>query len=312
MTEFLEGYPFHLAGDPTDPPTPPAPRVLAMARRAAARLESEPVSYAAGSWRMAASLLVYRSEADAANPGRDRTSDGTIGDRRHQALGADSDHNPWLKVAGVGVCRAADLDSDGLDLATAFERGRALAAAGRLPQVTGGGYLIYNGKITSADFSTWRVYTGDNPHVVEGHVSVSRDPARFDRRDPWGIFTDAPAPTPPAPAPTPPTPAPQPRRDLTGRGQALRGAQGNSGPRVGQLQAFLNRYAPAYSHLVVDKVWGPATSRVIAEFAHRSSIGEADGLNIGPKIAGALWRAGFDRSAAQARALRHLAREPRR
>jgi hypothetical protein len=86
---------------------------------------------------------------------------------------------------------------------------------------------------------------------------------------------------------------------------------GNTGPRVGQLQAFLNRYAPAYSHLVVDRAWGPATTAVLAQFAHRSGIPSADGLNIGPKIAAALYAAGFDRTAAQARALAHLRRSPR-
>jgi hypothetical protein len=34
---------------------------------------------------------------------------------------------------------------------------------------------------------------------------------------------------------------------------------------------------------------------VLREFAARSNVAGADGLNIGPKLALALWRAGFER-----------------
>jgi hypothetical protein len=115
---------------------------------------------------------------------------------------------------------------------------------------------------------------------------------------------------PPAPAPAP-TPAARPVADLTGRGASLRGDEGANGLRVAALQGFLNRYAPAYSRLVVDGAWGPATTKVLREFAHRAGIPSADGRNIGPKLAAALYAAGFDRTAAQARALAHVRRTPR-
>jgi hypothetical protein len=115
---------------------------------------------------------------------------------------------------------------------------------------------------------------------------------------------------PPAPAPAP-TPAARPAADLTGRGASLRGDEGANGLRVAALQGFLNRYAPAYSRLVVDGAWGPATTKVLREFAHRAGIPSADGRNIGPKLAAALYAAGFDRTAAQARALAHVRRTPR-
>lgn len=118
----------------------------------------------------------------------------------------------------------------------------------------------------------------------------------------------------PAPPPPAPPPAPGPARpDLTGRGPSLRGEQGAHGPRVGALQEFLRRYAPAYAAgLKADRVWGPATSAALRQFAHRSGIPEADGRNIGPRIAAALYRAGFDRTAAQARVLGHVQRSARR
>jgi hypothetical protein len=114
---------------------------------------------------------------------------------------------------------------------------------------------------------------------------------------------------PPAPAPRPPAPAGWTGPDLTGRGTTLRGDEGNNGPRVAEWQAFLRRYAPAYAgDLAADGWWGPATTAANAQFGRRSGIPSADGRNIGPKLAAAYYRAGFDRPAAQARALAHLRR----
>jgi hypothetical protein len=221
-----------------------------------------------------------------------------IGDARHQAEngphgpGSGSDHNGWVHLAGVGVVRAFDITNDpALGLPAVAERLRARALAGTLPQVAGGGYLILAGRITAPDWSGWRVYTGPDPHVSHLHVSVSLDAAGFDSSAPWHAFiSEQPAPPPPPPAPA--------GRDLTGRGDGLRGDAGNTGPRVAAVQAFLNRYAPAYAHLAVDGVWGPATTAALAEFAHRSGIPDADGRNIGPKIAAALHRDGFDTTTA--------------
>jgi hypothetical protein len=100
--------------------------------------------------------------------------------------------------------------------------------------------------------------------------------------------------------------------DLTGRGTTLRGDQGNNGPRVAVLQAFLRTRYPLYAkNLAADGWWGPATTAAIAEFGHRSNIPSADGRNIGPKLAAALYAAGFDRTTAQARALAHRTRRTR-
>jgi len=323
----MTGYPEHLAGEPAPPPEDVAPRLYAMAAKAhgkhLAAVDHELVT--AAPWRVALSLEQLVSEANAFAPGRRKASDGAIGDARHQlengphGPGSGSDHNPWVIVAGRGVVRARDLTNDpALELPVVFERIRARAAAGLLPQVLAGGYAILNGRITAPDWSGWRTYKGADPHVSHGHVSVSLEPAAFDLTTPWGVFSSEH----PAPAPTPPPPAPAgwSGPDLTGaaaglRGQAAGQPQGpqSNGPRVAALQTWLNRVYPAYSALVPDGWYGPATALVLREFAHRSSIPAADGLNIGPKLADALYRAGFERPlTAREKVAGHLRRGARR
>jgi hypothetical protein len=304
------GYPHHLAGDPAPPPVQVERRVLAMALKAHGKhlaAVAEQLDTAAP-YRRARSLDVLVAEADAAHPDRNRASDGWIGDARHQAEngpngpGSGSDHNPWVVFEGRGIVRAEDITNDpALHLADVFERLRAAAAAGRLPQVTGGGYAILLGRITAEDWSGWRVYRGADPHVSHGHVSTSLDEARYDSTARWGVFsTEQPAPAPPPP----PAPARWTGPDLTGTGAGLRGQaagqpQGpqSNGPRVAALQAWLNRTYPAYSHLAADGWYGVATAGVLREFAHRSGIPDADGLNIGPRLAAQLAAAGFERPA---------------
>ena len=295
------GYPHAQAGADADPPSAPPARLVRMARTVRDREDQADVDElrelraAMPPWRLAGSLVTLLDEADAANPGRDKRSDGTIADGRHSTT---SDHYPWLRdKSGKHVVRARDLDADGLNLAAAFEAARAKAAAGQLPQLVGGGYLIYNGRITREDFGGWKVYVGPNPHVLLGHVSTSREESRFDDRRPWGIFgPSTPTPTPrPIPAPPHrPIPGSWAGPDLTGTGLRLRGDIGNSGRRVQALQRWLRAGFPLYAKALVDDGdWGPKTAAVLDELARRSGVPEADGRNIGPKLARALMRAGF-------------------
>jgi hypothetical protein len=320
------GYPHALVGDPAPPPEQVDRRVLGMALKAHTRhlaAVGHELSTAAP-WRLARSLDRLLAEANAAAPKRHTASDGGIGDARHQAEngphgpGSGSDHDPWVICHGQGIVRAYDLTNDpSLNLPAVFERARLAARAGRLPQITGGGYLILNGRITAENYAGWHVYTGD-PHVSHGHVSVSLAEAGFDSPAAWGVFSNE--------RPTPARPAP--RGDLTGHGAGLRGDAGDTGPRVAALQRFLRSRYPLYAkQLAVDGIWGPRTSAALAEFAHRSGIPEADGKNIGPKLAAALAHAGLDeqpraaaepapppapaRSAARDRVRAHLSRKPR-
>ena len=133
-------------------------------------------------WRLAGALVALRSDVNARWPSRDKTSDGTIGDAAHATRA--SDHNPWVVVDGVGVVRALDVDVDGIDAAWYAEQLRLVGAAGDR-RLNGGGYVIYNRRITTADFSGWRVYTGTNPHTSHVHVSFSQYQSGFDDASPW-------------------------------------------------------------------------------------------------------------------------------
>ena len=291
-------YPHDLAGAATTPPEA-APADLVQAWREylaeeAAELADGPLVAASANWREARSLEVLLAEADAANSKRDRRSDGALGDARHRALGKSTDHNPWVIVAGVGVVRARDFDADGLDLAGAFERMRVAAYKDPRHPLRGGGYLIHAGRITAPDFSEWREYKGENPHIPYGHVSVSTDRARFDSDRPWNVWT---APRPTTPRATPTTPRqdpPRATRDLRGRGLQLRGELGNAGPRVRELQRFLGRvHRGAYAELAADGQWGRQTAGALAHWSNRVGVPGADGRNIGPRLARKLAAGGF-------------------
>lgn len=218
-------------------------------------------------WRLARSLVSLRDGVNARWPHRDKRADGTVGDTAHWKRGSASDHVPWLKVGGVGVVRALDVDVDGIDAAWYAEQLRLLGAAGDA-RLTGGGYVIFNRRITSRDYSRWHVYTGKNPHTSHVHVSLSRDPAGFDDPRPWTFL----AATPPAsPLPTAP-PAPGGRPTLR---------QGSRGDAVRTLQIALNRWYPRLPQLAQDGVFGPNTRARVVYFQHRAGLA-TDGI-VGPR-----------------------------
>lgn len=72
--------------------------------------------------------------------------------------------------------------------------------------------------------------------------------------------------------------------------------QGDTGPVVAHLQAWLNRMYPAYSKLdLAPQRYGPQTVAVIREFQKRSGVTgpDADGTTCGPRTWAALLAAGY-------------------
>jgi hypothetical protein len=141
-------------------------------------------------WRVAQSLLVLRDQLNAAYPGRNKASDGTIGDEEHQK--EVSDHNPDDDVDGDGVgegpgvddiVRALDVTHDpahGLDIDQLSD---ALIGS-RDPRIS---YVIANRLISGPNYGwAWADYDGDDPHENHLHLSVVGD-ARADDARQWNI-----------------------------------------------------------------------------------------------------------------------------
>lgn len=105
-------------------------------------------------------------------PGRDKTSDGWIGDTAHQAR--PSDHNPDADA----IVRAIDIDADLKPKAKDKTAAHRLAETLRLEAKTGTrpiAYIIWNGRISSPKRGwAWRPYEGLNPHNHHIHISFRK------------------------------------------------------------------------------------------------------------------------------------------
>jgi hypothetical protein len=206
-------------------------------------------------------------------------------------------------VTNHGSGTAIDLNAprhpQGVPVGKTFTRAQVSAVSAILARY--GGLIVWGG--------TW-----DAPDTDGMHFEL-RTGATFEQVS--ALAAKLAGPTPP-PTPPPPPAAGFTGPDLTGSGAGLRGQATEpqtNGPRMAALQAFLRAQYPLYAkHLDADGWYGPQTAAVLAEFARRSGVRGADGLNIGPQIAAALTRAGFGRglSAARLKAAGHITRGARR
>jgi hypothetical protein len=126
---------------------------------------------------LVACLVTLRAEFNAIAPGRDKGSDGWIGDAAHKQ--EVSDHNP----DSAGRVLAIDIDSTGpwpLDFGALVE---SLRGDARLE------YIIWNRRIASRDQGwTWRAYSGtSDPHTGHAHFSARHDHSGNTSTAPWGI-----------------------------------------------------------------------------------------------------------------------------
>jgi hypothetical protein len=113
-----------------------------------------------------------RLQVDDSFPDRDRTSDGWIGDTRHQAR--PSDHNP----DAAGIVRAIDIDRDlsgkaKPDLMPDLADQIRLCARAGDKRIS---YVIFQSKICSPKKAwAWRPYDGLNKHNHHIHVSFTKE-----------------------------------------------------------------------------------------------------------------------------------------
>lgn len=146
-------------------------------------------------WTLVPCLVSLRNEFNQLAPGRDKTSDGSVGDTSHAT--EPSDHNP----DETGVPESTDLDHK--DEVHAIDVDKDLNKTGwsmqRCADVIVGRhragvdnrlkYVIWNHRIASASHGwAWRAYGGVNPHDHHAHFSASYDSAREADTRPWGLL----------------------------------------------------------------------------------------------------------------------------
>jgi len=137
------------------------------------------------SYHLAQSLKDLRAEIDKAHPGRDKSSDGWIGDTAHSAR--KSDHNPDYSAGGV--VRAIDVDISDIDVNKLM---------GILKKDSRVEYFIYNSSIYGREKFAKRPYNGANPHNKHIHISISHTKAA-EKGGAWGYSASKPAPSKPKP-----------------------------------------------------------------------------------------------------------------
>lgn len=144
-------------------------------------------------WRLVPCLVALLNEVNTLSPGRDKRSDGTVGDRAHQDR--PSDHNPdetgetpHEDPDNDNEVHALDVDHTGpwpvpFDLVVdEVVRRHRLGLDDRLQNV------IYNGLIASRSWGwTWRTYTGANAHTEHAHFSARYTSAHEASTRPWGL-----------------------------------------------------------------------------------------------------------------------------
>lgn len=239
------------------------------------------------SYFLAPSLVSLRNEINAANPGRDKTSDGWVGDASHAAR--VSDHNPDYSAGGI--VRAIDVDVDGAP------PDHLIAVAIRDPRVE---YVISRRKIYERGRGFAPIYySGTNAHDHHTHISI-RHTAAAAAAGPWGYAGGAPAPG--------PAPAPGQGSVYDVAKQVIAGQWGNMPERQTKLQAAGYNYEAVRAE--VNRILGgggapapAAPSKSVTDVAREVIAGQW-GNN--PTRSQRLQAAGFNPTAVQAEVNRIL------
>jgi hypothetical protein len=145
-------------------------------------------------WVLIPCLKALFAELDRIAPGRDKASDGSIGDAAHQA--EVSDHNadevgsvPIHDADKANEVHAIDVDNDlrqadlTMETVVQFLLGRCRSGAEKRLR-----YVIYNRRIWSAS-TGWvqKWYSGASPHTEHAHFSASYESAREADTSSWHL-----------------------------------------------------------------------------------------------------------------------------
>lgn len=148
----------------------------------------------ASSWILVPCLAQLRAELNLIAPGRDRTTDGTIGDANHSSF---SDHTPdeisdalrSKDADSKNEVHAYDADADlrtyDLTMEKVVQHILARCRSGAERRLR---YIIFNRRIWEAS-NNWRQrkYTGASPHTEHAHFSASYETAREASTASWKL-----------------------------------------------------------------------------------------------------------------------------
>ena len=147
------------------------------------------------SWILVPCLVTLRNEFNKLSPGRDKASDGSIGDAAHQQ--ESSDHNPdetgrtpYSDADHVNEVHAIDVDDDlrrsGWTMDRCLEIIITRHREGRDDRLQN---IIYNRRIWSRSWGwTARAYTGASAHTEHAHFSARYTTAQESDTKPWGLL----------------------------------------------------------------------------------------------------------------------------
>lgn len=129
-------------------------------------------------WVLTRGITTWRNEIDEVFPGRDKSTDGTIGDQSHAS--GTSGHNPdisgkaeYRDYDNLDEVRAADIDKDLRNPKFSMEQLiQWLVALGRAGHYLPFRYFIYNKRIWRKS-TGWKTetYTGPSDHSDHAHFS---------------------------------------------------------------------------------------------------------------------------------------------
>lgn len=138
--------------------------------------------------RLVPCLVRLRAEFNVCGPGRDKRSDGWIGDTAHAAT--KSAHNP----NAAGWVRAIDVDKTGpwlppFGFNSAIEMLRVRHRTGLDARLQN---IIWAGRITSRSWGwrEWRDYDGPNSHHEHAHLEARNDGVRWDDTSSWHLIPE--------------------------------------------------------------------------------------------------------------------------
>jgi hypothetical protein len=149
------------------------------------------------SWILVPCLVTLRDEFNALAPGRDKASDGSIGDAAHAQ--ESSDHNPdetgrtpYEDADDINEVHAIDVDDDlrrpGWTMNRALE---IIVTRHREDRDDRLQNIIYNRRIWSRSWGwTARAYTGASAHTEHAHFSARYTTAQERDTSPWGLLED--------------------------------------------------------------------------------------------------------------------------